>query len=421
VPNAESPKSISTRRVILTVLLPFGLGYYLSYLYRTVNLVISPRLANDLSLTPDDLGFLTAVYFITFAAFQTPLGVMLDRYGPRRIQSALLLFAVAGSALFAIAEEFYLLAIARGLIGLGVSGCLMAALKANVMWFPRERLPFFNGLTVAFGAFGALSATVPVESLYNAVGWRAIFTILSVMTVVTLFLTYFVVPEKQAPQPSDKGGLSAVAEQFRSLSTVYGNAFFWRVSIVTFIHNGAYLSYQSLWMGPWLRDVAGFDSPAIADALLWFNIGMFCGVVGIGIIADRLQRFGVKPVAMVGLGIAGSISVQAALALEATAFAVPLCVAFGFFGSSTLLAYAVFGQHFPAEAIGRVNTAQNMLTFIAAFAAQWGVGAIIGLWPALADGRYDPVGHQSALWTMVGLEILGLIWFLWPRRNSEAK
>ncbi len=114
MPNAESPKSISTRRVILTVLLPFGLGYYLSYLYRTVNLVISPRLANDLSLTPDDLGFLTAVYFITFAAFQTPLGVMLDRYGPRRIQSALLLFAVAGSALFAIAEEFYLLAIARG-------------------------------------------------------------------------------------------------------------------------------------------------------------------------------------------------------------------------------------------------------------------------------------------------------------------
>ncbi len=419
MPTSVSPKPFSTRRIILTVLLPFGLGYYLSYLYRTVNLVISPRLARDLSLTPDDLGLLTAVYFITFAAFQTPLGVLLDRYGPRRVQGSLLLFAVAGSAMFAVAEDFFLLAVGRGLIGLGVSGCLMAALKANVMWFPRERLPLFNGLTVAFGAFGALSATVPVEELYNEFGWRSIFTILAIMTAVTVVATFLIVPDRQSGSTATTGGLSAVFEQFRGLSSVYGNAFFWRVSIVTLVHNGAYLSYQSLWMGPWLRDVAGFDSSAIADTLLWFNTGMFCGVVGIGVIADWLQRFGIKPIAMVGIGIFGSIAVQASFALEAVSYAVPLCVAFGFFGSSTLLAYAVFGQHFPAEAIGRVNTAQNMLTFIAAFAVQWGVGAVIGLWPVLADGRYDPAGHQAAISTMVGLEILGLLWFLWPRKAER--
>jgi predicted MFS family arabinose efflux permease len=416
--SAGSQTQISTKRVILTVLVPFGLGYYLSYLYRTVNLVISPDLAADLALNSTNLGLLTAVYFIAFAAFQTPLGVLLDQYGPRRVQSALLIFAAAGSALFAFADDFTILAIGRGLIGFGVSGCLMAALKANVLWFPRERLSLFNGLTVAFGAFGALSATVPVEILLNQMGWRTIFSILSGMTILVAVLTYLVVPERGAPQLSARRGTASISEQLRGLSVVYKTSFFWRISLVTFIHNGTYLAYQSLWMGPWLRDVGGFAGSAIADMLLWFNAGMFAGVIGIGVLADRLQRFGIKPIVMVGVGIFGSIVVQLMLALEAVSFALPLCVAFGFFGSSTLLAYSVFGQHFAVETIGRVNTAQNMLTFIAAFAVQWGVGAIIGLWPVLADGRYDPAGHQAALLMMVGLETIAFVWFVWPRRET---
>jgi predicted MFS family arabinose efflux permease len=418
VASADSQAQFSTKRIILTVLVPFGLGYYLSYLYRTVNLVISPHLAGDLALNSTSLGLLTAIYFFAFAAFQTPLGVLLDRYGPRRVQSALLVFAAAGSALFAFADDFIILAIGRGLIGFGVSGCLMAALKANVLWFPRERLPLFNGLTVAFGAFGALSATVPVEILFNQVGWRTIFWILSGMSILVAVLTYLTVPERAAPQLSSRRGTAAITEQLRGLAAVYRNSFFWRISLVTFIHNGAYLAYQSLWMGPWLRDVGGLSGPAIADMLLWFNVGMFAGVIGIGVLADRLQRFGVKPIVMVGAGIFGSIVVQLLLALEAVSFVLPLCIGFGFFGSSTLLAYSVFGQHFAAETIGRVNTAQNMLTFIAAFAVQWGVGAIIGLWPVLADGRYDPAGHQAALLMMVGLETIAFVWFLWPRRET---
>jgi len=77
--------TVSRTRLIATVLLPFGCGYFLSYLYRTVNLVLAPRLAHDLALSAADLGFLTSLYFIVFAAFQTPLGVLLDRFGPRRV------------------------------------------------------------------------------------------------------------------------------------------------------------------------------------------------------------------------------------------------------------------------------------------------------------------------------------------------
>jgi len=420
-PKQESGKGLSRRRIVLTVLVPFGLGYYLSYLYRTVNIVIAKPLAADLALSAADLGFLTSVYFIVFAAFQTPLGVLLDRHGPRRVQAVLLIFAAAGGALFAVSDNFLLLSLARGLIGLGASGCLMAAIKANVLWFPKERLPLVNGLTATFGTLGALSGTVPVELLYGAFGWRTIFVILSVITIAVSILIFCLVPEKnvagsgETGQPGDQAGYRS---QLHDLGKIYSSPFFWRVGVIGFVHNSVFLSYQALWMGPWLRDVAGRSFSSVAETLWWFNIGMFIGVLFLGTVADRLQKFGIRPVAVMGCGIGISLGIQSLFALEQTSIATPLCFAFGFFGSSPLLVFSVFGQTFPSHLAGRANTAQNMLSFIGAFAAQWGIGAIINIWPELAGGLYDPAGHRAALMTVIGAEMVAFAYFLWPVRRT---
>ena len=86
----------------LRVFIPFALGYFLSYLYRVVNSVIAPDLVADIGVDPSELGLLTSAYFITFAAFQLPLGVLLDRYGPRKIEAYLLIFAGIGAWVFAL-------------------------------------------------------------------------------------------------------------------------------------------------------------------------------------------------------------------------------------------------------------------------------------------------------------------------------
>ena len=414
-PDGPAPRGVS---LILVLLIPFGLGYYLSYLYRTVNAVISPQLSAEIGLTAADLGLLTSVYFISFAAFQIPLGVLLDRYGPRRVQSALLLVAALGGALFAVSENFGLLIFARGCIGLGVSGCLMGAFKANALWWPKARLPLVNGFTMAFGSFGALSATVPVEALARIVGWRGIFVLLAVLTVAAAVLIFFVVPDRATDAaPGKRGG--GILEQFGEMREIFGSAYFWRLGILMFVHNAAFLSYQALWMGPWLRDVAGMDQGEVARGLLYFNIGMFMGVVALGAVADTLQRFGIRLITMIGFGIAVSIATQIMFAFEATAFAAPLCFIFGFFGSSAVLVYALLSQRFPIHLIGRVNSAQNMLSFMAAFVAQWGIGAIIDRWPSTGVGRYDPAGHQAAFMVMIALECLAFAWFLWARRLAE--
>ena len=148
----------------LQIILPFAMGYFLSYLYRVINAVLAPNLVTDIGIDPSQLGLLTGAYFITFGTFQVPLGVLLDRYGPRRIESLLLLVAAAGAWIFAHATTLYGLVLGRGLIGLGVSACLMAAFKAYVIWFPRQQLPQINGIQMAAGGMGALFATAPVEA-----------------------------------------------------------------------------------------------------------------------------------------------------------------------------------------------------------------------------------------------------------------
>ena len=165
-------------RRIGCVLLPFAAGYYLSYLFRTINALIAADLAAELGLSAADLGLLTSIYFLVFAAAQIPFGILLDRHGPRSLQSSLLLLAGAGALVFALADNLVGLLLGRALIGVGVALALMAGFKAIVLWFPAERLALANGWFVMLGALGAVTATAPADVIVANVGWRGLFAVL---------------------------------------------------------------------------------------------------------------------------------------------------------------------------------------------------------------------------------------------------
>ena len=187
---------MSRARLIVCVLLPFAAGYYLSYLFRTINALIADDLAAELNLTAADLGFLTSIYFLVFAAAQLPFGALLDRHGPKIIQSALLLLASAGALLFALADGLLGLVVGRALLGLGVALALMAGFKAIVVWFPPERVALANGWLVMLGALGAVTATAPAELVVNAIGWRGLFAVLAGLSALAALLVLFAVPER---------------------------------------------------------------------------------------------------------------------------------------------------------------------------------------------------------------------------------
>ena len=390
----------------LRVFIPFALGYFLSYLYRVVNAVLAPDLASELGIGPSELGLLTAAYFITFAAFQLPLGVLLDRFGPRKIESFLLIFAAAGAFIFSRAESVGGLVIGRAFIGFGVSACLMAAFKAFVLWFRKEQLPLINGLQMAAGGFGALTATAPVEAALNVTDWRGIFFILSVITLAAAAGVFAVVPEKKIEQNGD-----SIKEQLNGIVQVFSSLTFWRIAPVTVMSQTAFLAIQGLWSGPWLRDVAGLERDIIAQILFMIAAAMITGFIFMGAAAERLSRLGIKPIAVAVAGMTAFMITQGLLILEITAWARTVWVLFGIFGTTGIIPYAVLSQSFPLHLSGRVNTGVNLLVFICAFAAQWGIGAIINLWPGTATGGYAPPGYQAGFAMMLCLQAVALLWF----------
>ena len=210
-------------RLTVCVLLPFAAGYYLSYLFRTINALIAGDLAAELGLSAADLGFLTSVYFLVFAAVQLPLGALLDRYGPRTIQSALLLLASVGALAFASAEGLVGLVLGRALMGLGVALALMAGLKAIVLYFPPDARAFANGWLVMLGALGAVTATAPAEVVVWAMGWRGLFAVLATLSSAIALFVLLAVPEPTAGRTPSKTAQA-------SLWAIYKDPRFWRIA-----------------------------------------------------------------------------------------------------------------------------------------------------------------------------------------------
>ena len=401
------------------VFCPFAAGYFLSFFFRNVNAVISKDLARDFSLTSSDLGFLTATYFLTFAAFQLPLGVLLDRYGPRRVLAALYCVAGAGALIFGLAQDFTTLSIGRALIGLGVSGGLMGAIKAFTLWFPLSQLATLNGLYLAAGGIGGFSATAPVEALLGPLGWRMLFWGLAALSVAAAALIFFIVPEKRLP-----GEGQTLAAQIAGFGAVFSSLPFWRIALPLVVCHASYQALQGLWLAPWLYDIAGLERGAVANALLITAIAYTVGSVFFGVTSDRLARAGLPRMTVYKIGLAVSLAAFAALAagvatgqsVKSDFTLLALLAVYGFSAISAALAYALLTPLFAPEMTGRVNTASNVLMFSASFLFQWGIGAVLRLYP-VADGRYAPEGYDAALLFLGALQLAALAW-LAPMRTK---
>lgn len=400
--------------ILLRVFIPFALGYFLSYLFRTVNAVIAPDLVRDVGVDPASLGLLTSAYFLAFAAFQLPLGVLLDRYGARRVEATLLLFAAAGALVFAKAESLTGLMLGRALIGLGVSACLMAAFKAFTLWFPADRLPLANGIQMVSGGIGALAATTPVELSLQFTDWRGVFFILSGVTVVAAVCVFCIVPEKEGTHSGE-----TLREQIWGIKQVFTNKVFWTIAPWAISSQAAYLSIVGLWSGPWLRDVAQFDRMAVANTLMGVSIAMIAGYFTFGALAERLSRRNIRPMSVAAAGMLAFTVVQTLLVLQTTSLTLSLWLFFGFFGTACILPYAVLSQSFPKHLAGRANTGLNLLVFLAAFSAQWVIGLIINLWPQSASGGYSPSGYIAGFGLIVALQMATAAWYFIATKRSK--
>lgn len=394
--------------MVLAVFVPFAAGYYLSFLFRTISAAISPALAAEFGLDAAKIGLLASVYFLVFAGAQVPIGVLLDRFGPRRVQGVLLVMAAGGTSLFGTATGFSELLAGRALIGLGVAASLMAGLKAIVIWFPKERIALVNGCMIMLGSLGAVTATAPTDWMLEWVGWRSLFELLTLATVTIAGVVYFAVPEKEA-----NSATSTTSGKPPTVWSVFSDARFLRIAPLSAACIGSSWALQSLWAAPWLTDVEGLDRHGLMTQLFVMALGISFGALLLGVIADRLRKRGITAelllAAMGGLFIVAELALILRVPLPSL---LPWCVV-SVMGAATVLSYATIAEYFPQELAARANGALNLVHFGWAFAAQYGVGLVVEQWSP-QDGHYPEVAYQVAFGLSVACQAVALLWFALP-------
>ncbi len=394
-------------RLWIRLFLPFAAGYFLSYLYRTANAVIGPVLAGELELNDNALGLLTSTYFLAFGAAQLPLGMLLDRFGPRRVEAALLVVAAAGAAVFAVASSLSGLAIGRAMIGLGVSACLMGSFKAFSQWFPAERQASLAGWVMASGGLGALAAAKPLEFALGFAGWREIVLGLALMTLLVAGIIWRSVPDKEAPHT-----IGGFREQLDGLRNIFASSHFWRFAPMGFWLTGGFMAVQGLWASRWMSVAEHLDPAQIAARLTWMSLAMLGGFLFMGFFSTWLVHKGIPLIRLYRLAMGTAFLSFAVICWQPQLGGDWLWPLLAACFSLSNIAYSLVAQAFSPHVSGRANTALNVWIFAGAFGLQWGMG---GLVDALQAAGWETLpAFRAAFLGLLGCQFLALLWLLRP-------
>lgn len=380
-----------------------------------VNAVLAPTLAAEFGLSAGSLGLLSSMYFFSFAFCQLPLGLAMDRFGPRKVNAALLLVAAAGGAWFAHAESAAGAMAARALIGIGVSAALMSSLTAFVLWYPAARLSTMNAVAFSVGIVGAMAVTVPLELLLRVWPWREAFMLIVAATVAVSLLLWLWVPERSARPQGEN-----LKDIVQGLRAMFRDAAFLRLAVCLGASQCAAIALTTLWIATWFRDVAGYTPAEVARGLLAVNAAMIAGYLLFGRAADYLQSRGRSPLPLLAGGVA-TASICLALVILGAKVLLLWCI-FAAAATAVVLGYSILSRRYPKAMAGRANTAINVFAFVGSFAGQWAIGAVLDRWPQSGSGinaGYAAEGYPWALGLVWAVQLAGLAW-MWSGRALLA-
>ena len=411
----------TARRGAVALFLIFAFSYFISALLRGVTATLAPVFATEFGLTAGDLGLLAGAYFLGFATTQLPLGSALDRHGPKRVLLTLLAAAVLGCAGFALARDFVGLTLARALIGVGVSACLMAPLTAFRHRFGAVGQLRANSWMLMSGSLGMVASTLPVQWLLPVLGWRGLFWVIAACTLLAMAGIARLVPP-DASSSIESAGAPELPPPASASATRYAEVWrhptFVRFAPLGFFYYGGLIAVQSLWAGPWLIEVCGWTPRRSAQGLFAINVAMLLSFMAWGSVVPRLDARGWTAQRLIAHGAPLSIvALLLALLLGAQATAwvwVLFCV------SCTVvsLSQPAVGLALPSALAGRALSAYNLVIFVGVFALQWGIGLTIDLLRALGADTLSAYRGGFALLT-AGC-VLSYVWFLCLSDRPEA-
>ena len=267
-----------------------ALSFAYAFFHRVAPSVMVDELMRGFAVGAGVLGNLSAIYFYVYAGLQIPIGVMLDRYGSRRMLTAGAVLAAVGATVFAGAHDLWLAYVGRLLIGMGVSVGFVGTLKLAGHWFPANRFGLILGLTMLVAMAGGIGGQAPLAALVDLVGWRAAIGGSAVFGLALAAATWAVVRDRPPgdtsppPAPRGLGGLQA------DLALVLGSRQNWLIALYAVTMSGPMLSYGALWGVPHLMRAYGVERTTAAISVSLLLIGWAIGSPLGGWLSDRMGR-----------------------------------------------------------------------------------------------------------------------------------
>jgi MFS family permease len=381
---------------VMTAVVLVGAGcaiHTASQFLRTSIGVIAPDLAREIGLSAAGIGLLASSFFMSFAAAQVPLGVAIDRFGPRLVLAGSTVITVVGTLVFAWATTAELLVVGRVLLGIGCSSFFIAPLTIYSRWFAPERFSTVVGIQLGVSALGMLAATAPLGFATAAFGWRASFVAVAVITAIVGAIVYAIArdyPPGASPPPRHE----SLRDAIRGLAVVARTPSVPRLFAMHFAGYSVLVTVLGLWGGPYLADVYGHGVERRGELLFVMAIANVLANMVWGP-ADRLFASYKRPV------IAGAV--VAALLLAWLAYAgkpdatslIVWFIAFGAFTAYTPVLTAHGRSLFPPEFVGRGLTLLNLGTMSGVFILQFVTGLVVDLFPA-EGGAYPVDAYRAA-------------------------
>ncbi|MFS4581391.1 MFS transporter [Phaeobacter sp. C3_T13_0] len=327
------------------------LGYVLSQFFRAFLAVLSTALESDLGAMPEDLAFASGLWFLTFAAMQLPVGWALDRVGPSRTASVLLLVGGGGGALvFALASAPVHISFAMVLIGIGCSPVLMASYYIFAREYPPRRFATLAALMLGVGSLGNLVASYPTALAVELLGWRGtLFGLASISTAVAIGIALTV---------QDPARVDAAEGPKGSVLDILRMPVLWPIFIMMFVAYAPSAALRGLWISPYLSDVFDMDRGAVGIASLVMGSAMILGTFAYGP-TDRW--LGTRKGVVLGGSLLACVSLGGLMIWidGPVLLVIALMAAVGFFGASFPVILAHGRAFVPPHMVGRGVTMLN--------------------------------------------------------------
>jgi MFS family permease len=393
-----------------------GGAYVVSMFLRNSIGVIAPDLARDIALSAPEIALISSIFFFAFVAAQIPLGVAIDRYGPKRCMLACAGLTVLSTLLFAGATGFAVMIAARVLMGFGTCCFLMAPLALYARTFPAERFAMLTGLQLGIGALGGIIATAPLAYATAAIGWRASFAVMAAATAAVALLIAVVIRTGGEGGHAGSGGESLV-DSLRGVARAWRCPDVGRLFLLNLTAYSSYVLVVGLWGGPYLTHVYGYSLTERGNLLLIAALTQVLGMFAWGAV-DRVLK-GYKIAVYLGSGSTAGLLLVAAFAGKFSPGV--LWAWFAAFGACSAFMPVVIAHGkalFPAALVGRGITLLNMGTMGGGFVSQLASGLVLDLFPG-QSGAYPVVAYQAIFLMQAGFGLIGLSVYLGTREPGR--